>query len=35
MHNAHLLAAIGLIEALGGGYENTNMIHVSKVSNHD
>ncbi|MCK9634716.1 MAG: efflux transporter outer membrane subunit [Methylobacter tundripaludum] len=35
MHNAHLLAAIGLIEALGGGYENTNMIHVSKVGNHD
>jgi hypothetical protein len=22
LHSAHLLAAVGLIEALGGGYEN-------------
>lgn len=35
MYSAHLLAAVGLIEALGGGYENINMIHVSKVGNHD
>ncbi len=35
MRSAHLLAAVGLIEALGGGYENTNMIHVSKVGKHD
>lgn len=36
LRNAHLLAAVGLIEALGGGYENPNpnMIHVSKIGNH-
>ncbi|MGZ5076274.1 MAG: TolC family protein, partial [Methylobacter sp.] len=32
LRNAHLLAAVGLIEALGGGYENTNRI---KVGRHD
>ncbi|MGZ5586710.1 MAG: efflux transporter outer membrane subunit [Methylobacter sp.] len=35
LHSAHLLAAVGLIEALGGEYENKNTIHVSKVDSHD
>ncbi|TAN68949.1 MAG: efflux transporter outer membrane subunit [Methylobacter sp.] len=35
LRSAHLLAAVGLIEALGGGYENTNLIHASKAGNHD
>jgi NodT family efflux transporter outer membrane factor (OMF) lipoprotein len=35
LRSAHLLAAVGLIEALGGGYENTTMIVSSKVGNHD
>jgi len=26
LHNEHLLAAVGLIEALGGGYENKTPI---------
>ncbi|MDO9268023.1 MAG: efflux transporter outer membrane subunit [Methylobacter sp.] len=30
LHSAHLLAAVGLIEALGGGYENTTMRVSSK-----
>jgi NodT family efflux transporter outer membrane factor (OMF) lipoprotein len=32
LHTAHLLAAVGLIEALGGGCENKNMI---KADSHD
>ena len=35
LRSAHLLAAVGLIEALGGGYENTTMIDPSKIGNHD
>ena len=35
LRNAHLLAAVGLIEALGGGYENTTKIVSSKAGNHD
>jgi NodT family efflux transporter outer membrane factor (OMF) lipoprotein len=35
LRSAHLLAAVGLIEALGGGYENTTMILTSKVGNND
>jgi NodT family efflux transporter outer membrane factor (OMF) lipoprotein len=35
LRSAHLLAAIGLIEALGGGYENTTVIDPGKVGNHD
>jgi outer membrane protein TolC len=35
LHDAHLLAAIGLIEALGGGYENTTTTVLSKVDSHD
>jgi NodT family efflux transporter outer membrane factor (OMF) lipoprotein len=35
LHNAHLLAAIGLIEALGGGYKNTTTTVLRKVNNHD
>lgn len=30
MHSAHLLAAVGLIEALGGGYENTTLMNVQQ-----
>jgi NodT family efflux transporter outer membrane factor (OMF) lipoprotein len=35
LRTAHLLAAVGLIEALGGGYENTTMLASSKAGNHD
>jgi NodT family efflux transporter outer membrane factor (OMF) lipoprotein len=35
LHSAHLLAAVGLIEALGGGYENTTMRVSSKVGHND
>ena len=35
MRNTHLLAAVGLIEALGGGYENTTIRVPGKVANHD
>ena len=35
LRSAHQLAAVGLIEALGGGYENTTMRVSSKVGNHD
>jgi NodT family efflux transporter outer membrane factor (OMF) lipoprotein len=35
LRNAHLLAAIGLIEALGGGYENTSITNLSKAGSHD
>jgi NodT family efflux transporter outer membrane factor (OMF) lipoprotein len=35
LHAEHLLAAVGLIEALGGGYENTTMLASSKIGNHD
>ena len=28
LHSAHLLAAVGLIEALGGGYDNTTLINA-------
>jgi NodT family efflux transporter outer membrane factor (OMF) lipoprotein len=35
LRSAHLLAAIGLIEALGGGYENTSNINLSKAGSHD
>jgi len=31
LRSAHLLAAVGLIEALGGGYENTPLINLSKA----
>lgn len=30
LRNAHQLAAVGLIEALGGGYENTIVIHAQQ-----
>ncbi|MEI6336447.1 MAG: TolC family protein, partial [Methylococcaceae bacterium] len=35
MRSTHLLAAVGLIEALGGGYENTTIPVPEKVGNHD
>jgi len=35
LRSAHLLAAVGLIEALGGGYENTTMRVSSKVGHND
>jgi NodT family efflux transporter outer membrane factor (OMF) lipoprotein len=35
LRSAHLLAAVGLIEALGGGYENTAMRVSSKVGHND
>ena len=35
LHSAHLLAAVGLIEALGGGYENTTRQALSKVNNDE
>ncbi len=35
MHGAHLLAAVGLIEALGGGYENTTLNVTQQVGSHD
>jgi NodT family efflux transporter outer membrane factor (OMF) lipoprotein len=30
LNTAHLLAAVGLIEALGGGYENTTLINAGR-----
>jgi len=35
LRSAHLLAAVGLIEALGGGYENTALPASNKVDRHD
>ncbi|MDO9235770.1 MAG: TolC family protein, partial [Aquabacterium sp.] len=35
LRSAHLLAAVGLIEALGGGYENTALPASKKVDRHD
>lgn len=35
LRSAHQLAAVGLIEALGGGYENTSMTASNKLDNHD
>ena len=35
LRSAHLLAAVGLIEALGGGYENTTSQALSKVNSHE
>jgi NodT family efflux transporter outer membrane factor (OMF) lipoprotein len=35
LRSAHLLAAVGLIEALGGGYENETMRVSNKVEHND
>ncbi|MGZ8916358.1 MAG: efflux transporter outer membrane subunit, partial [Methylobacter sp.] len=35
LRSAHLLAAVGLIEALGGGYENTTIMVSNKLGSHD
>ena len=35
LRSAHLLAAVGLIEALGGGYENTTITLSNRLGSHD
>lgn len=35
LRSAHLLAAVGLVEALGGGYENTTLIGLNNVNTLD
>jgi outer membrane protein TolC len=35
LRSEHQLAAVGLVEALGGGYENTSMTAPNKSENHD